>query len=1314
MKLFRPKCLTTTLAILFCFFTFNCYAQPVVPLPSSGTLYLVGDATQGGWANPVPVPSQQFAQLDSVTYGGVFNLIGGKSYLILPANGSWETKYAIPDTNAVGVTTSGSFKYYTSGGGFNFIAPSLAGTYTIKLDFEKGTYSLNPFVGTFPDSLYIVGDATAGGWNNPVPVPSQQFTQENSGIFELTLPLKADASYLFLPVNGDWSHKLGGASPTGGTLYTDNAMPSSNTPSPLVAGTYKIVVNFVTSQYSVTSVDSTTYSFSPDTAYAGTTVTIKGSGFTGATAVSFGGIAADSFFVVSDSTIKAVVDSNGYTGNISITTLKGVVNLAGFLFLVKGGITPPTTGTLFIVGTSVSGGWANPVTDSVSQKFIKVTPFDYKLITPLIGGGQYKFIAESGSWGENWGAKGYYDSSEIYGGVIVSIGQNILGPAQSGTYLIDVNFATSMFTVTPVAPNIVSISNSTANKGDTIIIKGACFTGTTRVSFGGDTAASFTILNDSTIKAVLSIGASGNVVVTTGSGTDSLGGFSYCKPSQDTISITACGSYTWHKVTYTKSGYYNFDTLSAGGCDSLTTLVLKINKPTADTIIKSALNNYTWHGTNYTKSGVYTFDSLNTAGCDSLTVFVLSIYYPPVIVSFSPTNASVGQSVTIKGSGFAGATAVSFGDSAAASYKVVDDRTIIAVVGGGAYGSVYVTNNGIKDSLAGFGYCNGVIPSVTIGTLTGSNPNSTSIVSNTSVTLSATPLNGGRIPSYQWFKNGVSITGATSSTYTSSKLLNNDSIWVFMNSNAACRLSDTAVSNKVYMYVSNAIITNFAGTGTASWSGDGGSAKQATLNNPYSVAVDTLGNVYIVEGGNNDIRKVAANGIISTIIGTGTATYSGDGGKATDASINAPTSVTIDKFGNIYIADYGNNRVRKVDTKGIITTIAGNGIASYSGDGGLATAASLNGPKGVAVDTAGNLYIAEYVTSVIRMIDKSGIITTVAGNGKMGYSGDGGLATFAQLFYPNCVTVDNSGNLYIADSRWGYIRKVDKKGIISKVAGIGTGIGTGDGGLATSAGIYGATGIAVDGSGNLYVTDWFSSLIRIIEPNGSINSVAGNGFGADNSPAVNASLNHPTNVVVDKLGNLYICDAGSNRLRKVKLVNGTLPVSLDFFTASVHSSNVAVNWLTATELNTSHFIVQHSANGSTFTDLGSVKAIGIGANKYEYTDFSPVSGTNYYRLKSVDKDGTVTYSKVVSVQLTIDNYQLSIIPNPAKDIVTVKGNHIASVQVIDNLGRVVKVVSLKDATNPVLSVGGLASGVYHMRVQTTDGKVSGANLVVSY
>ena len=173
----------------------------------------------------------------------------------------------------------------------------------------------------------------------------------------------------------------------------------------------------------------------------------------------------------------------------------------------------------------------------------------------------------------------------------------------------------------------------------------------------------------------------------------------------------------------------------------------------------------------------------------------------------------------------------------------------------------------------------------------------------------------------------------------------------------------------------------------------------------------------------------------------------------------------------------------------------------------------------------------------------------------------------------------------------------------------------------------------------------------------------------------------------------------------------SLPVTFSSLTATANNKNISINWHTSTELNTSHFIIQHSTDGTSFTDIGTIKAVGSGANGYSFTDTHPANGTNYYRLQSVDRDGASSFSKVVSAEIVDSKYEIVVVPNPVKSVAIIKGNHIALVQVIDNIGRVVKTVTLKDATNPVLSVSGLPTGVYHLRIQTTDGNVSGVGMV---
>jgi len=225
---------------------------PKIALPTSLKLFIVGDATAGGWNNPVPVPSQELVRLDETTWGGVFQLVGGKQYLLLPVNGDWSHKFSVANNSLPGLSAGGDFGFDLSD---NFPGPAANGLYKIIVDFQQGKFSVTPYSGVLPNNLYIVGDATAGGWNNPVPTPSQQFTRLNSSVFEITLPLIGGKQYLLLPVNGDWSHKFAVANNTvpglssGGTFGYDL---SDNFPGPPTSGTYKISVNFVTNKFVVT------------------------------------------------------------------------------------------------------------------------------------------------------------------------------------------------------------------------------------------------------------------------------------------------------------------------------------------------------------------------------------------------------------------------------------------------------------------------------------------------------------------------------------------------------------------------------------------------------------------------------------------------------------------------------------------------------------------------------------------------------------------------------------------------------------------------------------------------------------------------------------------------------------------------------------------------------------------------------------------------------------------------------------------------------------------------------------------------------
>jgi uncharacterized protein (TIGR03437 family) len=329
-------------------------------------------------------------------------------------------------------------------------------------------------------------------------------------------------------------------------------------------------------------------------------------------------------------------------------------------------------------------------------------------------------------------------------------------------------------------------------------------------------------------------------------------------------------------------------------------------------------------------------------------------------------------------------------------------------------------------------------------------------------------------------------------------------------------------------------ITTLAGAGGYGFSGDGGAANAAMLNTPNALAVDPSGNVYFVDLFNFRVRMVSSSGAISTVAGNGITSFAGDGSAAPGAQMNTPSAVAVSAVSGISISDTQNQRIRQINSSGIISTVAGNGTPGFAGDGGAASGAQVAFPEALAADASGNVYFADSANQRVRKI-ANGNISTVAGNGSSGYSGDGGSATNATLNFPTGLALSSAGDLYISDYSNNVVRKVSN-GVISTVAGSGLQAYAGDGGRATSAGLNGPMGLALDASGNLYIADSGNHTVRIVTPGGVIGTFAGNGNlgdSGDGSLAVKAQLATPTGVAVDAKGNVYISDSGASRIRLV-------------------------------------------------------------------------------------------------------------------------------------------------------------------------------------
>jgi sugar lactone lactonase YvrE len=337
-----------------------------------------------------------------------------------------------------------------------------------------------------------------------------------------------------------------------------------------------------------------------------------------------------------------------------------------------------------------------------------------------------------------------------------------------------------------------------------------------------------------------------------------------------------------------------------------------------------------------------------------------------------------------------------------------------------------------------------------------------------------------------------------------------------------------------------------AGTGTPGYTGESGAATAATLANPSAVAYDGSGNLFIADANNHVIRElVQTSGKLITVAGTGVAGFGGDGGPATSALLDTPSGIAIDASGNIFFADSHNHRIRAI-SGGTIKTIAGTGSAGFSGDNGQGAAAQLALPSAIALDTSGNLFVADTNNNRIRKI-AGGTITTVAGNGDEFFAGDGGPAISASLDLPAGVAVDSSGNLYIADRHNQRVRVVAANGVISTVAGSADGSiaggFSGDGGDATAAALSKPTGIAVDRAGNLYIADTNNHRIRQVA-SGAIATVAGTGdegFGGDGSDAAGALLDSPKGLAIDGAGDVSLADSHNQRVRLATLPTLTFP-----------------------------------------------------------------------------------------------------------------------------------------------------------------------------
>jgi len=565
-------------------------------------------------------------------------------------------------------------------------------------------------------------------------------------------------------------------------------------------------------------------------------------------------------------------------------------------------------------------------------------------------------------------------------------------------------------------------------------------------------------------------------------------------------------------------------------------------------------------------------------------------------------------------------------------------------------------------------------------------------------------------------------------------------------------------------------ISTIAGNGSAGYSGDGGKATAAALDDPRGIVTDPAGNVYFCDRENHAVRKVDLNGNITTVAGTGVPGYNGDNIPGTKAQLNTPWRVTIDPAGNLYIADSVNDRIRKLAPNGIITTVAGSGSAGYSGDGGPATSATLRIPEQAELDVFGNLYIADTGNNVIRKVDTNGMITTVAGTGfgagignqtgNGAYSGDGGPATKANLNLPVSIALDPAGNIWISDQSNNVIRQVNTSGVISTIAGIYNRYGySGDGGPAAQATFNTPAGIARDAAGNVYVTDAGNDVLRVLLPDGTIGSAAGNGktgFAGDGGPATSAEMNSLRQVAVGTYGDVYIADSFNNRIRKLTptsiavgqtvnaaantlvvaantwiavrgtnlapagdirtwqtsdFLNGQMPTSLDGVSVTINGVSAYVSYISPAQVNAlTPPGLQAGVAQVQVTNNGQQSAIvGVQLQSYSPTFFT----FNGAYIAALHADGTILAPASLYPGLSV--------PAQRGEIVALYGNGFGPVSTAVSPGSLQQSGTLP--VMPVVTVGGtqttltfaglVSPGLYQFNVVIPSNAASGDNAVIA-
>jgi sugar lactone lactonase YvrE len=527
-------------------------------------------------------------------------------------------------------------------------------------------------------------------------------------------------------------------------------------------------------------------------------------------------------------------------------------------------------------------------------------------------------------------------------------------------------------------------------------------------------------------------------------------------------------------------------------------------------------------------------------------------------------------------------------------------------------------------------------------------------------------------------------------------------------------------------------ISTYAGTGASGSTGDGGAATSATFGNCHGVATDAAGNLYITDAVNHKIRQVTPAGVISTYIGTGVAGYNGEGVGIAVAQINNPYGIAVSAVGDIYFCETAGNRVRMIK-EGAVKTIAGDGVPGFSGDGGAATAARVNGPSGIVADALGNVYFSDGGNHRVRKINPAGVITTVAGNGSVTFTTDGLAATATPLRFPGFLCFDPSGNLHISVNGYDRILKVNSAtGIATVAAGIGSVAYTGDGGPATAAGIGAPAGIKFDHLGNLYIicNHPANNTVRKVTPAGIISTYCGTGTATstgDGGPAAMASLNRPVDLAIDACNNMYVSEGNGRKVRKIAYANripsftngATVSVTMCATTADTTTVDTTLGNLTAVidsdfcqTLTWSVLSGPGHGTVSGFPSMGTASGFTITPTGLAYNPTLGYTGFDTVKVRISDgvANDTITYYVQImpctiptgTYSASLSNSEFIVYPNPSAGIFTLQlpqgWEEKTDVMITDLTGRIITKFEFTANNSKTFNLD-VPKGTYILRAQ---------------